>query len=159
MQTTQPTFCPTRRAVLAALPGIAILPVAVACGTTSKTDDSSSGSTPANDTSSNGTSGGGTAPGGGARIPVAQVPVGSAVVIAGAKPYVVAQPTDGAFVAFDAACTHQGVTVAAQDGLSLQCPAHGSKFNGGTGAVEGGPAKTALASVPVRRDGENLVVG
>ncbi|CAM3379458.1 Rieske (2Fe-2S) protein [Tsukamurella hominis] len=154
MQTTQPTFCPTRRAVLAALPGIAILPVAVACGTTSKTDDSSSGSTPTNDAST-----GGAAPGGGARIPVAQVPVGSAVVIAGAKPYVVAQPTDGAFVAFDAACTHQGATVAAQDGLSLECPAHGSKFNGATGAVEGGPAKTALASVPVRRDGENLVVG
>ena len=154
MQTTQPSFCPTRRAVLAALPGIAILPVAVACGTTSKTDDSSSGSTPTNDAST-----GGAAPGGGARIPVAQVPVGSAVVIAGAKPYVVAQPTDGAFVAFDAACTHQGATVAAQDGLSLECPAHGSKFNGATGAVEGGPAKTALASVPVRRDGENLVVG
>ena len=79
MQTTQPTFCPTRRAVLAALPGIAILPVAVACGTTSTTDDSSSGSTPTNDAST-----GGAAPGGGARIPVAQVPVGSAVVIAGA---------------------------------------------------------------------------
>ncbi|WP_259143800.1 Rieske (2Fe-2S) protein [Tsukamurella ocularis] len=154
MQTTQPSFCPTRRAVLAAIPGIAILPVAVACGTTSKTDDSSSGSTPTKDSAA-----GGTAPGGGALIPVAQVPVGSAVVIAGAKPYVVAQPTDGTFVAFDAACTHQGATVAAQDGLSLECPAHGSKFNGATGAVEGGPAKTALASVPVRRDGENLVVG
>lgn len=151
MRTTQPTFCPTRRAVLAALPGIAILPVAVACGTTSKTDDAPSGSTP-----TNGTSGGGA---GGARIPVAQVPVGSAVVIAGAKPYVVAQPTDGAFVAFDAACTHQGATVAAQDGLELECPAHGSRFNGGTGAVEKGPAKSALASVPVRRDGEELVVG
>lgn len=154
MQTTQPSFCPTRRAVLAALPGIAILPVAVACGTTSKPDDSSSGSTPTNDSSA-----GGAAPGGGARIPVAQVPVGSAVVIAGAKPYVVAQPTDGKFVAFDAACTHQGTVVAAQDGLSLQCPAHGSRFNGGTGAVEQGPAKTALASAPVRRDGEELIVG
>lgn len=154
MQTTQPSFCPTRRAVLAALPGIAILPVAVACGTTSKTDDSSSGSTPTNDSSARGA-----APGGGARIPVAQVPVGSAVVIAGAKPYVVAQPTDGKFVAFDAACTHQGTVVAAQDGLSLQCPAHGSRFNGGTGAVEQGPAKTALASAPVRRDGEELIVG
>ncbi len=153
-QTTQPSFCPTRRAVLAAIPGIAILPVAVACGTTSKTDDSSSGSTPTN---ANGTTTGGAA--GGARIPVAQVPVGSAVVIAGAKPYVVAQPTDGKFVAFDAACTHQGATVSAQDGLSLQCPAHGSRFNGGTGAVEQGPAKTALAAVPVRRDGEELVVG
>lgn len=152
-QTTQPSFCPTRRAVLAALPGIAILPVAVACGTTSKSDDTASGSTPA------GGSSGGSAPGGGARVPVAQVPVGSAVVIAGPKPYVVAQPTDGTFVAFDAACTHQGATVSAQDGLTLECPAHGSRFNGGTGAVEKGPAKAALASAPVRRDGEELVVG
>lgn len=153
MRTTQPSFCPTRRAVLAALPGIAILPVAVACGTSSTTDDSSSGSTTDSGTT------GASASGGGARIPVAQVPVGSAVVISGAKPYVVAQPTDGKFVAFDAACTHQGATVAAQDGLTLQCPAHGSMFNGGTGAVEKGPAKTALASVAVKLDGENLVVG
>lgn len=149
--TTQPSsFCPTRRAVLAALPGIAILPVAVACGTSSK-DDAPSGST------TSGSAGG--EKGGGARIPVAQVPVGSAVVIAGAKPYVVAQPTDGAFVAFDAACTHQGATVGASDGLALECPAHGSRFNGATGAVEKGPAKSALASVNVRREGEELVVG
>ncbi|WP_158635068.1 Rieske (2Fe-2S) protein [Tsukamurella asaccharolytica] len=153
-QTTQPSFCPTRRAVLAALPGIAILPVAVACGTTSNTGDTSSGSP-----STNGTSAGGAAAGGGARIPVAQVPVGNAVVIAGAKPYVVAQPTDGTFVAFDAACTHQGTVVGAQDGLTLQCPAHGSRFNGGTGAVEQGPATAPLAPAPVRRDGEELVVG
>ncbi|WP_158636050.1 Rieske (2Fe-2S) protein [Tsukamurella sputi] len=149
-RTTQPSFCPTRRAILAAVPGIAILPVAVACGTASKSD-APSGST------TNGGSGG--TAGGGARIPVAQVPLGSAVVIAGAKPYVVAQPADGTFVAFDAACTHQGATVSADDGLTLECPAHGSRFNGGTGAVEKGPAKAALASVPVRRDGENLVVG
>jgi len=153
MRTTQPSFCPTRRAILAAIPGIAILPVAVACGTTPKSDDAPSGST-----AQNGSTGGATAAGG-AKIPVAQVPVGSAVVIAGAKPYVVAQPADGTFVAFDAACTHQGATVSADDGLMLECPAHGSRFNGGTGAVEKGPAKSALASVPVRRDGENLVVG
>lgn len=153
-QTTQPSFCPTRRAVLAAIPGIAILPVAVACGTSSKSADAPSGSTAATTSS-----GGAAAAGGGARIPVSQVPVGSAVVIAGAKPYVVAQPTDGKFVAFDASCTHQGATVAAQDGLTLQCPAHGSTFDGATGAVEKGPAKTALASASVHRDGENLVVG
>ncbi len=149
--TTQPSsFCPSRRAILAALPGIAILPVAVACGTSSK-DGAAADSTTTTDAAG--------AQGGGARIPVAQVPVGSAVVIAGAKPYVVAQPTDGAFVAFNAACTHQGATVASDDGLTLECPAHGSRFNGATGAVEKGPAKSALASVAVRREGEELVVG
>ncbi|BDD82612.1 iron-sulfur protein [Tsukamurella pulmonis] len=150
-RTTQPSLCPSRRAILAAVPGIALLPLVVACGTTPNDDKAPS------DAADGGGSSGGTAPG--ARVPVAQVPVGSAVVIAGAKPYVVAQPTDGAFVAFDAACTHQGVTVGADDGLTLECPAHGSRFNGGTGAVEGGPAKAPLAAVPVRRDGETLIVG
>ncbi len=145
--TTQPFHCPTRRAVLAAIPGIALVPVVAACGGEPVSDDADA------------PPGSGTAAAAGARIPVAQVPVGSAVVIAGAKPYVVAQPADGRFVAFDAACTHQGATVGAEDGLELVCPAHGSRFDGATGAVEGGPARTPLTSVPVRRDGENLVVG
>lgn len=153
-QTTQPSFCPTRRAVLAALPGIAILPVAVACGTSS--DKKSSADSPPE-------SKGATTPGAGggaaATIPAAQVPVGSAVVIAGPKPYVVAQPTDGKYVAFSASCTHMGTTVSAGDGLTLECPAHGSKFNGGTGAVEHGPASSPLASVAVRLAGDTLQVG
>ena len=154
-QTTQPTFCPTRRAVLAAIPGIAILPVAVACGSSSSTGDSTSGSTPTD----NSTQGGGANAGGAAKVAVAQVPVGSAVVIAGAKPYVVAQPAEGKFVAFEASCTHQGTTVAANDGLTLVCPAHGSRFDGGTGAVEQGPARTPLTSAAVRVEGDTVLVG
>ncbi|MET9326877.1 Rieske (2Fe-2S) protein [Tsukamurella sp. NPDC003166] len=150
-QSTQPSFCPTRRAVLAALPGIAILPVAVACGTSSNTGDTSSGSTPETKA--------GAGNGGAAKVAVDQVPVGNAVVIAGPKPYVVAQPTAGKFVAFDASCTHRGTTVAASEGLTLECPAHGSRFDGATGAVERGPAASPLASVPVRREGDQLLVG
>ncbi|BDH57563.1 Rieske (2Fe-2S) protein [Tsukamurella sp. PLM1] len=92
-------------------------------------------------------------------MPAAQVPVGNAVVIAGAKPYVVAQPTAGKYVAFDAACTHQGATVGASEGLTLECPAHGSRFDGATGSVERGPARTPLTSVAVRLDGDTLHVG
>ncbi|GAA1084277.1 QcrA and Rieske domain-containing protein [Tsukamurella spumae] len=122
----------------------------MACGTSSNTGDTSSGSAPETKAATGN---------GAAKVGVDQVPVGNAVVIAGAKPYVVAQPTDGVFVAFDASCTHRGTTVTASEGLTLDCPAHGSRFDGATGAVEKGPAASPLAAVPVRREGDQLLVG
>ncbi|GAB3127292.1 Rieske (2Fe-2S) protein [Tsukamurella serpentis] len=134
--------------MIAAIPGIAVLPAAVACGSTpSKQEGSTSGGEAGKRSRASG------------KVPVSDVPVGSAVVIAGATPLVVAQPTEGKFVAFDAACTHKGTVVGAVDGLTLECPAHGSKFNGGTGAVEQGPAQSPLKSVPVRVEGGTLLVG
>ncbi|ADG78816.1 Rieske (2Fe-2S) protein [Tsukamurella paurometabola] len=156
-QTTQPVpahestlLCPSRRAVLSALPGIALVPVLAACGGGEGGGDGTA--TPA---------GGGTrGPGAGAAtVAAAQVPVGSAVVIAGPTPYVVAQPAVGTYVAFNAACTHKGTTVAASDGLELECPAHGSTFDGATGAATKGPATDPLTAVTVRLDGDTLVVG
>ncbi|CAM5339288.1 Cytochrome bc1 complex Rieske iron-sulfur subunit OS=Tsukamurella paurometabola (strain ATCC 8368/ DSM / CCUG 35730 / CIP 100753 / JCM 10117 / KCTC 9821/ NBRC 16120 / NCIMB 702349 / NCTC 13040) OX=521096 GN=Tpau_2207 PE=4 SV=1 [Tsukamurella paurometabola] len=81
------------------------------------------------------------------------------MVIAGPTPYVVAQPAVGTYVAFNAACTHKGTTVAASDGLELECPAHGSTFDGATGAATKGPATDPLTAVTVRLDGDTLVVG
>ncbi|MDP0397313.1 ubiquinol-cytochrome c reductase iron-sulfur subunit [Tsukamurella strandjordii] len=158
-QTTQPVpvhesplLCPSRRAVLAALPGIALVPVLAACGGNSGSGAGTAGETTAARPGESG-------PGGSAKVPAAQVPVGSAVVIAGVTPYVVAQPSAGKYVAFNAACTHKGTTVAASDGLALECPAHGSTFDGATGAATKGPATEALAAIAVRLDGDTLVVG
>ncbi|GAA4384430.1 Rieske (2Fe-2S) protein [Tsukamurella soli] len=150
-------LCPGRRRILAALPGVALLPVVLAA-CSSSTESSSPGSTGTS-------SGGGTAAAGGASgkhvtVAAASVPTGSAVVLAdGATPYVVAQPTAGKFVAFSAICTHQGGTVTAGDGLTLVCPLHGSRFDAATGAVERGPATAPLPAVPVRDVNGTLQVG
>ena len=136
-----------RRTVIAALPAAVVLPCLLAA---------CSAGQPAAPASS----GGSTAAAAGAHIDAAQVPVGSAVVVPGAKPYVVAQPTEGKFVAFSASCTHRGTTVAAEPGSTkLVCPAHGSQFNGATGEVLKGPAKQPLPSVPVTSAGGVLTLG
>jgi Rieske Fe-S protein len=58
-------------------------------------------------------------------------------------------------VAYSAVCTHQGCTVAYQDG-QLACPCHGSIFDPANGAaVVSGPAQRPLPEVPVEvRAGE-----
>ena len=63
----------------------------------------------------------------------------------------------GDFVAYSAVCTHQGCTVAYQDG-QLACPCHGSVFDPADGAaVVAGPAPRPLQEIPIRvRGGEVL---
>jgi Rieske Fe-S protein len=140
-------LCPSRRAVFQGLAGAVLLPgVLVACSS----DDSGSGST--TDAGDGGESTGGST------VPVSEVPAGTArVVDVDGTTVVVAQPADGQFVAFSAACTHQGTTVAAGDDLTLTCPSHGSRFDASDGSVVNGPATAALASVPVTVDGGSLV--
>ena len=143
-------ICPSRREVfrgLLALGGVALVPgVITACSS----GDGGSGS---EDT---GGEGGGTG-----SISAADVAVGSAVVVeVGGESVVVAQPTEGEYVAFSATCTHQGTTVEAGDGLELTCPNHGSRFDAGDGgAVLNGPATSPLRSVDVALEGDQLVIG
>jgi cytochrome b6-f complex iron-sulfur subunit len=140
----------SRRTVIAALPGVIVLPcLFAAC---SSSDSSAPAQSPANSGSPQAA--------GGTKVQESQVPVGSAIIVPGAKPYVVAQPTQGQFVAFSASCTHRGVTVNAEPGsTTLVCPAHGSQFNGATGQVLHGPAKEPLPSVPVASADGVLTLG
>lgn len=154
-------LCPSRRTLLRGLGAVVIAPgVLVACSSgNSGSDDTGSGDTGSGGTSSSDAgSGGGSAS---ASVPVADVAVGEArVVDAGGQRVVVAQPTEGEFVAFSATCTHQGTTVQGGDGLTLTCPNHGSQFDAGDGAaVLTGPATAPLASVPVVVEGDRLVLG
>jgi Rieske Fe-S protein len=71
------------------------------------------------------------------------VPVGGGKVFAD-KQVVVTQPAAGTFAAFSAICTHQGCTVDAVDGGTINCPCHGSKFKIADGSVANGPAAQAL---------------
>ena len=137
-------LCPSRRSVLRAATALGVV---LAPGLLAGCSDSGGGA------------GGGATTG--ARVPVSEVPVGQArVVEAGGSRVVVAQPTEGDFVAFSAQCTHQGATVEAEEGTVLLCPLHGSRFDAGDGgAVVNGPATRALPEVEVSVDGEELVLG
>jgi cytochrome b6-f complex iron-sulfur subunit len=142
----------SRRTVITALPGVMVLPCFLA-GCASEAP-SSAPAEPASSASSS------SPVADGQHLDAAQVPVGSAIVVSGAKPVVVAQPTAGTFVAFSASCTHRGTTVAAEPGsTTLLCPAHGSEFDAATGKVLKGPATAPLASVPVTNADGVLTLG
>jgi serine/threonine protein kinase len=65
----------------------------------------------------------------------------------------------GSFVAFERACTHQGVAVNYNAGTGkLVCPAHGAIFDPTAGArVLRGPANRPLASVPIHVNGDGTI--
>ncbi len=71
------------------------------------------------------------------------------------NPAVLVHLESGDFVAYSAVCTHQGCTVAYNNG-QLACPCHGSVFDPANGAeVVTGPAQRPLPEIPVEvRGGE-----
>lgn len=56
---------------------------------------------------------------------------------------IIAKTTDGSYVAFSSACTHEGATITSTGGTGFICPRHGATFNN-AGAATGGPAKNSL---------------
>jgi Rieske Fe-S protein len=82
---------------------------------------------------------------------VVKVHPGSAVNFEdGGNPAVLVHLQNGKFVDYSAVCTHQGCTVAYQNG-ELACPCHGSVFDPSKGrAVLNGPAQAPLPQIPVR---------
>ena len=73
-------------------------------------------------------------------------------------PAYVVQPSQGAFVAFSAVCTHMGCTVGFdQPALQFRCPCHGSIFSAITGEVIQGPATLPLPGIPVTESDGNLL--
>lgn len=89
---------------------------------------------------------------------VDDVPVGGALAAKNeaGDDIIIAQPKKGKFVAFSAACTHQGCTVKIQK-KKLVCPCHGSTFKATTGAVLNGPATDDLPKIDVDVDGDDIV--
>ncbi|MEV5002316.1 Rieske (2Fe-2S) protein [Nocardioides sp. LML1-1-1.1] len=86
----------------------------------------------------------------------ADVPVGGGVVLADQK-IVLTQPVAGEFKAFTAVCTHQGLTVTSVKDGTILCAHHGSSYSAEDGAVEGGPAPSALAEVAVKVQGDKIL--
>lgn len=145
-------WCPSRRSVmrtLASLAGVALVPGLVVACSSGVGDGGTSGE------------GSGSSVSSGSSVAAADVAVGTAVVVqVDGTAYVLAQPTEGEFVAYDARCTHQGTTVEAGAGTTLVCPNHGGEFDAADGgAVLRGPATAALAAVDVTLEGDRLVLG
>lgn len=88
---------------------------------------------------------------------LSDVPVGGAITVEGTEgPVVIAQPTAGTVVGFNARCPHAGTPVRPSGDL-LQCPNHGSTFEVATGKVLKGPAVSDLAPFPVKIDGDTII--
>ena len=68
----------------------------------------------------------------------------------------VTQPRAGEYRAFSATCTHSGCIVSGVQEGQIACACHGARFNVETGAVEAGPARTALGKITVEVRGSDL---
>lgn len=139
--------CTQRRAVLAALPGVVVLPgILSACGMTEPPQPASTVQSTTSVPQ--------------ATVSASEVPVGTAKQVeAGDQNVIVAQPTRGEFVAYSARCTHQGGTVQVVEGMNLRCPLHGSEFDATDGGNTRAPAVRPLDVVPVSESGGQLTLG
>jgi Rieske Fe-S protein len=141
---------PTRRSVLAGAAGLSATVALVACGDDSG-NDSGSGDTGGGDTTP-------TAAAGGVLGPVADIPVGGGKFFEAQK-VVVTQPTAGDVKAFSTICTHQGCAVNKIDNGLIRCPCHQSGYRIADGSVESGPAPKPLASIAVKVENDQVVLG
>ncbi|HVK26151.1 MAG TPA: Rieske (2Fe-2S) protein [Actinokineospora sp.] len=159
MTAVEPTTTPetrSRREVLCGLMVALVAPGALvaACADSAGTPSNSSG------TATSGAGGSSSAAGSAIVAALADIPQGGGKVITGTPKgsLVVVRPTADTVRAFDAACPHQGNPVGAPSNGTITCPKHGSTFDGATGALKGGPAKTGLKEVAVKIEGDKVVL-
>ncbi len=96
------------------------------------------------------------AAGGAAIAATADVPVGGGVITEQA---VITQPEAGTYKAFSPICTHQGCKVKTIEADKIVCPCHNSQFSIADGSVQGGPAPTPLPEVPIKVEGDSILLG
>jgi len=91
-------------------------------------------------------------------VALSSIPVGGgASAMLNGAPVVLEQPKEGTVVAFSAICPHQGCVVAPA-GDRFDCPCHGSRFDGATGAVLHGPAARGLTALKTTVSGDTVTV-
>ena len=141
----------SRRTVTALATAGISLPLLAACGDDSGTDPvgSSGGTEPSADPNQSGGTGDA------ALAETSDVEVGGGTIISD-EGVVITQPTEGAFKAFDATCTHQGCQVSTVSGGTINCACHGSKFSIEDGSPESGPATSPLKEVAITVSGDKI---
>jgi len=84
---------------------------------------------------------------------VTDIPAGGGVILKDQN-VVLTKDQSGKVCAFSAICTHQGCSVTAVEGGTINCPCHGSKFDATSGEPVAGPAQKPLPAVAFQqRDG------
>ena len=68
---------------------------------------------------------------------------------------------DGNFYAIGEVCPHAGgaLSEGVIEGLEVECPLHGSRFNLKTGGPTAPPAEERLNRYPVKLEGEDVLIG
>jgi cytochrome b6-f complex iron-sulfur subunit len=152
--TTDSTENRSRRDVICGLVVALLAPGALAAACSSDSGNSGAG-TPGG--SGSGT-GGGTA---GAKLAaLADVPQGSGKLVdkPGGGKLLLVRTSGDEVKAFNAACKHKGTIVNPPQNGTITCPAHGSQYDGATGALKKGPATAGLDVVQVKVDGSDVVL-
>lgn len=142
-----------RRTALALLAGAGATVGLAACA--------SDGSNPVETTPPSGTSTESASPASGRHLlgEITDVPVGSGTRFkVGDLEILVTQPAEGDFRGFDATCTHAGCIVTGVIENEIACACHGARFDMATGAVLGGPARSALGKVTIAIHAKKIFV-
>ncbi len=90
-------------------------------------------------------------------IPASRIPVGGGVILDEAN-FVVTQPNEGEFKAFNKMCTHQGCPVSDIQGTDIHCRCHGAKFSIADGSVTNGPATKPLKAANAVLEGDQIKI-
>lgn len=83
-------------------------------------------------------------------VAATEVPVGSAVIL---DEFIIAQPTEGNFVAYSTVCPHQGSKISEVHGDQVRCPTHDSYFSIVDGSVISGVARDPMREVEATVEG------
>jgi Rieske Fe-S protein len=153
-----------RRAVLAAAGAAGAVGLLAACGSSFDTDSATPSTSPDESLEPETTPSSSGTPDTTTDLPTnsdvvgftGNIPVGGVTVVE-SRGILVAQPSEGVYRAFKAACPHQGCFVSDTEGQDLLCPCHGSLFSSQTGAVLRGPAGIGLTKVKIKVYGDKIV--
>jgi cytochrome b6-f complex iron-sulfur subunit len=93
-------------------------------------------------------------------LPKADVPVGSAKnIVFNNAPAIILNNKDKGYIALSKVCTHLGCIVEySPEKNSLVCPCHAGIYDL-DGNVRSGPPPKSLTRIPVKVEGENIVIG
>lgn len=91
-----------------------------------------------------------------AEVAATEVPVGSAIIV---DSFIIAQPTEGEFLAYSSTCPHQRNPITEVDGDIVRCTYHSAEFSIVDGAALSGPARDPLVPVELTTEGNQLTAG
>ena len=92
---------------------------------------------------------------------IADIPPGSIKVVELADEEIALCNVDGHIYAIANLCTHDGgpLDQGCLDGVAVECPRHGARFDVRTGSVLALPAVLPVPTYPVHLQGDDIMVG